>query len=50
MPPNQLEQMQIQTPCAEFPLACVAVSALEVGRASLATGVDVPAATPLVGD
>ena len=48
--PNQLEQVKIQTPRAEFPLARVAVGALEVGRASLATGVDVPAAAPLIGN
>lgn len=42
--------MQIQTPGAELPLARVAISALEVGRASLAIRIDIPAATTLVGD
>lgn len=50
MPPYQLEQMQIQPSGAELPLASVTIGALEVGGASLAPGIDVPAATAFIGN
>lgn len=44
------QQVQVQPPRRELPLAGVAIRALEVGRGGLETRADVPAAAPLVGD
>lgn len=50
VPADDGEQVQVQAPRAEVPLARVAVGALEVRRPGLGLRVDVPAAAPLVRD